>query len=669
MNMDLNSLFIHREDWQRSAFKTIKQNLISARNNRFVQYDTAQEEHLVIIYGKSQVGKTTLILTMIGIREGKCLNEVNETLRAGIPRGNSSTSTAIIYSRSEDDRYGCAIATINHFPPQDVPSYDREGMIQRLKEIRADVESGIADADSILYITIPKYCFTEQTGRERIFILDMPGIESRNHREDDHVRNLTARYFPIASVCIIACRSNDIQSLEITLDDINWKRMEHRFVLVITHAYSDGTIKRNYFNRERSSREKGFYQHIMNIYTKNIRTILGESNQTMIYPVDVGNSMERLSRELTSEDDRRELLETRNKVLSDLRGWIVSHRDNRLKAALDNLRDVVEHAGEDAIREKDREIAGVEKDIETARRAIKRAEKQIQNLIGNNEPDKPEEDRESDEDSEDMSQRDGLLVELRTLRESREKLLAFGGVTGLYQALEMELRDNKLELSEDGAYWKDKKKIAYSAMREIAVEKVAEAVKEVTDQVKTLKPSADIFSSVRAGEIDRHCTMIWNTKSPTHHSPFKKDLVHIDKLKDVCGDVENTVNQNLNQVILSYIQWLDKELRKKEDEIKNVEQRARNRQASIRQKCAKVKDLEKDLKTYTDRRAQLERRKQQDQKTLEMYLDYTEQAYEEQRSRIIDQINSRLSSRDKLTLILFLGVLDRDHQKVTGGII
>ena len=96
--MEWSHFFLNKVDWQRKTFEMIKKDLISARDNHFVKYDCAEENHLVMIYGKSQVGKTTLILNMIGIKT-ECFFEVYETLRAGVPRGNSSTSTAIIYTK------------------------------------------------------------------------------------------------------------------------------------------------------------------------------------------------------------------------------------------------------------------------------------------------------------------------------------------------------------------------------------------------------------------------------------------------------------------------------------------------------------------------------------------------------------------------------------------
>ena len=117
--MEWNQLFIKKEDWQRKSFEMIKNDLISARENRFVRYENTKENHLVMIYGKSQIGKTTLILNMIGLKPDY-FNEVYETLRAGVPRGNSSTSTAIIYAKSINEQYGYALSSINAVSSKDI---------------------------------------------------------------------------------------------------------------------------------------------------------------------------------------------------------------------------------------------------------------------------------------------------------------------------------------------------------------------------------------------------------------------------------------------------------------------------------------------------------------------------------------------------------------------
>ena len=114
--MRCEELFKERSLWQKNAFDRIKASLLTARDNAFLQYDGMQESYLVVVYGPSQIGKTSLILKLIGIRDigirddDDCFQKVSQTLRTKeITRGNSSTSTAILYARSDTDQYALAV--------------------------------------------------------------------------------------------------------------------------------------------------------------------------------------------------------------------------------------------------------------------------------------------------------------------------------------------------------------------------------------------------------------------------------------------------------------------------------------------------------------------------------------------------------------------------------
>lgn len=111
--MILQQILQDKDNWKRDTFQILKKNLLSVKNNRFIQYGGTQETHLVCIYGKSQVGKTTLILNMIGLKDEECKQKVSQVLRGGVEKGNSSTSTAIIYTQSETNDYCVRIETLN----------------------------------------------------------------------------------------------------------------------------------------------------------------------------------------------------------------------------------------------------------------------------------------------------------------------------------------------------------------------------------------------------------------------------------------------------------------------------------------------------------------------------------------------------------------------------
>ena len=100
--MTLEKYLDDRETWQNNTIEEIKKKVIykpkSLKNSRV-------GEKLVAIYGPPQIGKTTLILCLIGIAP-EFQKKVYNDIRAGVPRGNSSTSTAIIYHQIDADLYG-----------------------------------------------------------------------------------------------------------------------------------------------------------------------------------------------------------------------------------------------------------------------------------------------------------------------------------------------------------------------------------------------------------------------------------------------------------------------------------------------------------------------------------------------------------------------------------
>ena len=158
--MTLEKYLDDRETWQNNTIEEIKKKVIykpkSLKNSRV-------GEKLVAIYGPPQIGKTTLILCLIGIAP-EFQKKVYNDIRAGVPRGNSSTSTAIIYHESD----GCIELCT-----------DTE-LQEKIREVRMKVEVDSASKD-ILHIYIPQKYFSKKVINEAgLNIVDLPGDGSRN---------------------------------------------------------------------------------------------------------------------------------------------------------------------------------------------------------------------------------------------------------------------------------------------------------------------------------------------------------------------------------------------------------------------------------------------------------------------------------------------------------
>ena len=653
--MEWNQLFLEKEDWQKKTFDRIKRDLISARDNRFIRYDNSEETHLVMIYGKPQVGKTTLILNMIGLKD-ECFDDVYKTLRAGVPHGNSSTSTAIIYAKSINEKYGCSLSTLNDLSSKTIEYFDSSGMIRHLKKIRQQVEDNGIDSGCILFIYIPNNYFVQDQTVNNISIMDMPGDGSRNHKEDIHVQNLLTKYIPISSVCIIACPSNEIVSLETTVlpNHLDWKRMPHRFVIVVTRAYNNETARR-FFDTKRTQRHSSFYEYIRDRYTKEVRKILGERNQTEVYPVDVGDTLTMLCTEIIeSEADRKEVIETKKQILSDLRRFIVEHKGEKLKSALMDLEIVVKHYGEDQLLDIERKIEELTSKNDDKNTLIKQTTKDIHYL---------QKDSDRSELEEEISKLSSIRCEFGKLRSECISLFS--------SQIKTFIADKALyKSSKDGEYLKDKEQVVLQKMREI----ISTGIAEYTQKLKKLIREAEIEIELNESNIisyvdSNYILSMQSVFYPSKKGVFsKKEKVLLKKIDSFCCSIQEHTNILLDDYVDSCILKVDDAIRENKNTIADIDRSISLQKEKIQRYQNELIILSRQKYSLQVQRDEIEMKRRQDEKTLATYLDYANQSYMEQRRQIVNNINTAKDINEKVLFILLLGLVDKDYQKVTGGI-
>ena len=647
--MEWEHLFIEKNNWQRDTFERIKRSLISAKDSHFIKYDSSDENHLVIVYGKSQVGKTTLILNMIGIKEEN-FKEVHDTLRAGIPRGNSSTSTAIIYTKSNNQQYGFSLSKINSVVDKKIEYYDCSGMINRLDDMRKAVEKNKVNTEDILYIYIPNNYFTDDAKKCNISIMDMPGIESKNQKEKVHVENLMTRYIPAASVCLIVCRSNDIQHLEnLKLPNgINWRNMYHKFILVITHAYINGNIK-SYFNNIKSERKTGFFEYVTNSYIQEIRNVLGNKNQTEVFPIDVGDSLIKLCKEeIKNSSDCSEIIKTKNQTLENLRKAILNHEGERLKSALADLREIVECYGSDEIDEIDSQIK----------------------FKNNNRIKKETKNKEFKKYIEDVDEdRQGLY------KDRQEKLLIKNKLDNILmdikQSLNLDIEkyieeEHIFKRKKGEKYLKDKNKKLLLYIRDYGYNLIDNFIKKINNDIDSEYIRILISNQYCLDQVDSIILSYEDNIYPKGNILFTKKI-YLYEIQNYCNEIKEKVDDLLKESLNKYIEIIETsiyETQQKIDDLNNLEKKLikniKNNEDYVSKLNSEIDELEND-------KLIIESQKKQDRETLNMYLKYAEEAYLSQRNDIIKRINTVSSVNDKMLLILFMGILDKDYIKITGG--
>ena len=324
----LKRLLDRREKWQNETVAKMQERLESHPTGRYLVAD--YNRSLVVVYGNTQIGKTSLILNIMGVLP-EYQHEVYTVLRAGQDYGDSSTVTAIFYLISKTDSYG--ISDSKDSQDKNVSYTDIE-MIQRLSEIREGIESGTAKY-RLLYIFIPKKYFSKDIlDYESFSILDLPGINSKNEHEREHVDDVVKQYMAMATAKIIVTKGDSIQDLESIRvpEGIDWRLFPNRYFIVVTMAFSQGSVKK-YFSTDKSSRENSFIESVEHAFSE-IPEIV-QSDKIEWYPIDVGESFRSLI--LDYKEDAEEIINAQNYYLKKIRDAIIARKGNGLRNIINDL--------------------------------------------------------------------------------------------------------------------------------------------------------------------------------------------------------------------------------------------------------------------------------------------------------------------------------------------
>ena len=319
-------LLDRREEWQNHTISEMQEKLNSHPAGRY--YVADYKTSLVVVYGNSQIGKTSLILNMMGIIP-KYQEDVYSVLRANQEYGESSTITAIIYLISPSDSYGMSFSTDEN---KEIIFFDAEQMIHNLSELRSNFEKG-GDEERILYIFIPRKYFCEDVLENDSFsIMDLPGINSRNELEKDHVDSIVSKYMSMATVKMVVTKGDSIQdlsSIEVP-EGIDWRAFPNKYFIVVTMAFSQANVK-NYFC---VNRKESFSEYVLKAYSE-ISEIV-QSNELEWYPIDIGESYRNLLNSYPEDAD--EISETQKYFTEKIRKAIIRRKGNGLQNIINDLK-------------------------------------------------------------------------------------------------------------------------------------------------------------------------------------------------------------------------------------------------------------------------------------------------------------------------------------------
>jgi hypothetical protein len=251
-----------------------------------------QGEAYVVVFGKTQVGKTTLILDLMGL-SGPSLKRVAAVLRGGRKAGKSATATAMEYRRSSDEywRFASGSATVSGEPMR----YDDAGMEEALGEVRQQMSNKRLQADKPFIVWIPNDCFKgdENVGFS-VRMLDLPGDHAADAVERKHVQQMAQKYVPNADLILLVGRGDDLSFLKpsaLTLPSIeDWKIVPNRFRIVTTYSFTAQSV-RAAMQQQKSVDAEFFRERLrMQIRTFGLQLEGDAADTHRFFPLEFGNS-------------------------------------------------------------------------------------------------------------------------------------------------------------------------------------------------------------------------------------------------------------------------------------------------------------------------------------------------------------------------------------------
>jgi hypothetical protein len=194
----------------------------------------------VSLYGKSQVGKTTFLLKLLGIRQ-EYLTKIHTILRCGSKKGLSATPTAMVYCKSVDENFKV------YYEDQVKTFQSEDELSDELIALRKSIEQKRYTLLEEVRVEIPARYFNDET-ITNIQVCDLPGINSSNLDERNHVEKILKKFIPISSMILVFQIGNDINDVgnlfnnEIMKDIVGWKDSPQKYRLIITRAFSASSI-------------------------------------------------------------------------------------------------------------------------------------------------------------------------------------------------------------------------------------------------------------------------------------------------------------------------------------------------------------------------------------------------------------------------------------------
>jgi GTPase SAR1 family protein len=353
----MNHTFTHfhkdRFEW---AFRAKKEFI-----NRFVRLDVAKaeasitKELTIAVYGPTQVGKTTVILSLLGLKQ-EMLGQLSKWLRGKRKLGESSTVTVMRYERSKD--YYFHVRLPNGDAKTNLTGEQLEAALQ---SVRSNVETQHSYSVEPVVIEIPSDYF--EARKVNMNIVDLPGVESAELKEVEHVKQCIKHWLPLSEVCLLVDDATQLTAFtQYTIKDIqNWFEQLPNFRVIPTRALSLDSIRKD-IDKNMITTAKDLVADYAKVLNRVLKMQLDLAKT--IYPIDVGNSWNVIrEKEPVLYEKMKEIME---EILHNLQNDLENLDVNEL--SFSRLTKLYK----EAVEESKQELEENEKSLEKYKQVIKR---------------------------------------------------------------------------------------------------------------------------------------------------------------------------------------------------------------------------------------------------------------------------------------------------------
>jgi hypothetical protein len=269
---------------------------------------------LVSLYGQSQVGKTGLVLRLMGLSNNN-LNRANKVLRGKQKPGKPATVTAQVYSRNDKPEW-----TLRAEGKPDVvckSDVEFEGILRKLRD---DVHTGAFDSTDKLHIGLPSDLFTTDV-EDLPQVVDLPGVNSSELKEKPHVKRLIDTFISLSSNVLVVVNSANLASIKRSsiAGESDWHMYDEKFQIVFTFSLSESSVKEAILGDSGTSILKvKSLQDLYSYYQHHLQES-GISSKFQFYCLEFGLSWEKfnpIAKELTQPWIDSEVLRLRDNLNS-----------------------------------------------------------------------------------------------------------------------------------------------------------------------------------------------------------------------------------------------------------------------------------------------------------------------------------------------------------------